>query len=196
MSEGEAAIVLCGGLSRRMGRDKASLPFGPETLLERTVRLVREVVPEVVVVTRDGAPPPGPFPIARDAGRGPLDGLASGLKSVRAGRAFLTACDAPFLKPELIRRLLDLARGHDAAVPLVDGFHMTTCAVYARTVLPVAERLLAAGRLRPLFLIEAVDARIVSSDELRDIDPLLESFHNTNTPEQYAEALKRYTPPP
>ncbi len=196
MSGDEAAIVLCGGLSRRMGRDKAGLPFGPETLLERTVRLVREVVTEYVVATREGAPLPGPHPMARDGGQGPLAGLAAGLRAVRAPLAFLTACDAPLLKPALVRRLLDLCRGRDAAVPLIDGFHMATCAVYARAALPVAERLLAAGRLRPLFLIEAVDARIVTPDELRDVDPGLDSFVNCNTPEQYAEALKRYTPPP
>jgi len=184
--------VLCGGFSRRMGRDKWSLPFGDETLLERTVRIVSSVVPEVWVVAREGQGVQGAGNLARDPaeGLGPLAGLAAGLGAMAAERAFLTSCDAPMLKPAFVRRLLDLSRGHDSAVPLVDGDHMTTAAVYAKGVLPVARRLVEARRLRPLFLVEEVDARIVTADELRDVDPELESFRGCNTPEEYEEALR------
>jgi molybdopterin-guanine dinucleotide biosynthesis protein A len=189
---GEAALVLCGGFSRRMGRDKWSLEFGDETLLERTVRIVREVVPEVWVVAREGQGVGGRYKIARDPaeGMGPLAGLAAGLEAMEAERAFLTSCDVPFLKPALVRRLLDLSRGHAAAVPFVGGFHMTTAAVYSRDALPAARRLLAERRLRPLFLVEAVKARIVTEAELSDVDPGFESFRNCNTPEEYLAALR------
>ena len=188
----EAAIVLCGGFSRRMGRDKWSLPFGEETLLERTVRIVGAAVPEVWVVAREGQGGRGTGNVARDAaeGLGPLAGLAAGLDAMKAERAFLTSCDAPFLRPEFVRRMLDLSRGYDAAVPLVDGFHMTTAAVYAKRVLPVARRLLEERRLRPLFLVEEVRARIVERDELRDVDRGLESLRNCNTPADYERALR------
>ena len=135
----DAAIVLCGGRSRRMGKDKHSLDFGGETLLDRTVRVLRSVVDEVVVVAREGTDVPA---TVRDPaeGLGPLAGLAAGLEAMKAGRAFLAACDAPFLLPEYVRLLFDLAEGHDAAVPLVNGYHMTTAAVYGKGVLPVARR--------------------------------------------------------
>jgi molybdopterin-guanine dinucleotide biosynthesis protein A len=188
---GEAALVLCGGFSRRMGRDKWSLPFGDETLLDRTVRIVRDVVPEVWVVAREGQGVRGHGKVARDPadGHGPLAGLAAGLEAMAAERAFLTSCDVPFLRPALVRRLLDLSKGHDAAVPFVGGYHMTTAAVYAKGVLPAARKLLAEKRLRPLFLVEAVKARLVTEDELRDVDSDLESFRNCNTPEEYRAAL-------
>ena len=78
---------------------------------------------------------------------------------------------------------------------------MTSCpaAVYARGVLPVARKLLDERRLRPLFLIEQVDARIVSEDEVRAVDPGLDSLRNCNTPEAYRQALQDaglYTPEP
>lgn len=189
---GEAALVLCGGFSRRMGRDKGSLPFGNETLLERTVRLVGQVVTEVWVVAREGQGVRGHPRIARDPaeGNGPLAGLAAGLEAMKAERAFLTSCDVPFLRPQLVRRLLDLSRGHAATVPFVGGYHMTTAAVYSRAALPVARRLLAEKRLRPLFLVEELKARIVTEAELRDVDPDLESFRNCNTPEEYRSALR------
>lgn len=192
----DAAIVLCGGRSRRMGKDKYALAFGDETLLARTVRILKSVVDEVVVVAREGTDVPA---TVRDSeeGLGPLAGLATGLEAMTADRAFLAACDAPFLKPEYVRRMLELAVGHDAAVPFVDGYHMTTAAVYSRSVIPVARRLLDERRLRPLFLIQEVDARIVSEDEVRAVDADLASLRNCNTPEAYTQALKDaglYTP--
>ncbi|MHC4548065.1 MAG: molybdenum cofactor guanylyltransferase [Planctomycetota bacterium] len=189
---GDAAIVLCGGRSRRMGRDKASLPFGDETMLERTVRIVSGVVAEVLVVAREGQPVPhGDYTLVRDPaeGLGPLAGLVAGLEGMRAERAFLTACDVPLLRPAYVRWLLEISRGHPVAVPLVDGFHMSTSAVYAQAVLPVARRLLQEERRRPLFLIQEVDARIVDEAEVRQVDRDLASFRNCNTPETYAQAL-------
>jgi len=189
----DAAIVLCGGRSRRMGQDKWSLPFGGETLLERTVRAVREVVDEVWVVAREGQEiDGGDYRIVRDPaeGLGPLAGLVAGLEAMDAERAFLTACDVPFLKPAYVRRMLELARGHPVAVPLLDGFCMSTSAVYGKQVLPIARRLLREQRLRPLFLIREVDALIVDETALRDIDGDLASFRNCNTREAYEQALR------
>ncbi len=189
----DAAIVLCGGRSRRMGRDKAALPFGDETMLERVVRMVRPVVDEVILVAREGQAVPGGFrDVVRDPaeGLGPLAGLAAGLAAMRSERAFLTSCDVPLLRPEYVSLLLALSEGRQAAVPHIDGFHMSTSAVYARSVLPVAERLVAERRLRPFFLLEEVDTRLVTAEELREVDPDLASFRNCNDPEAYEAALK------
>jgi len=188
----DAAIVLCGGRSRRMGRDKATLPFGDQTMLERVVERVGRAVDEIVLVAREGQEIAGGYTVVRDEaeGLGPLAGLAAGLEAISAERAFLTACDAPLIEPAYVRRLLELAHGHAVAVPLIDGYHMTTSAVYSRDVLPLARELVAERRLRPLFLIEAVDARIVTEDELRAIDPELRSLRNCNTPAEYEQALR------
>jgi len=193
-----AAIVLCGGRSRRMGRDKASLPFGEgTTLLEHTVGIMRGCASEIVVVAREGQElAAGDYKIARDPaeGLGPLAGLAAGLAAIESERAFVTSCDAPLLLPEFVSWLVEQSQGHDAAVPFVDGYHMVLAAVYSRSVLPVAQRLLDEDRLRPLFLIQAVDARIVSADEVRKVDPDLDSFVNCNTPESYEAALRKAFP--
>lgn len=186
-----AAIVLGGGRSRRMGRDKASLPFGGQTMLQRVVGVVSQVVDEVWVVAREDQPVVGDFQVARDPaeGLGPLAGLVAGLGAMAAERAFVTSCDVPLLKPAYVSRLLELSRGHPIAVPVVGEHTMVTSAVYSREVLPVAEDLLRKRRLRPLFLIEAFDARIVREAELREVDPELESLRDCNTPEAYRDAL-------
>jgi len=175
-----------------MQRDKASLPFGGQTMLERVVAIVSSVVDEVWVVAREGQHVAGDFQVVRDPaeGLGPLAGLVAGLGVMKAERAFLTSCDVPLLRAPYVERLLELARGHPIAVPVVGRHTMVTSAVYAREVLPVAEDLLRRRRLRPLFLIQAFDARTVSEAELREVDPGLDSLRDCNTPEAYRDALR------
>src|SRR5437764_15154428 len=93
-------IVLCGGQSKRMGRPKAWLPFGAELMLPRVVRLLGEAVAPLVVVAAPGQDVPALPPdvtIVRDEekGRGPLQGLAAGLRALegRADAAFASSCD-------------------------------------------------------------------------------------------------------
>src|SRR5205085_12330412 len=100
-------IVLCGGRSSRMGRPKAWLPFGTELLLQRVVRVLRDVVePVVVVAAPDQEVPPLPVGVfrARDDREylGPLNGLATGLAALhgQVAAAYLSSCDVPFLLPD------------------------------------------------------------------------------------------------
>lgn len=191
------AVVLCGGQSRRMGQPKAWLPFGPERMLQRVVRLVREAVGPVVVVAAPGqeCPPlPDSVTLVRDpvSNRGPLQGLAAGLAALpdAADLAFASATDVPFLLPAWIDRLHELIEDHDLAIPFCDGYHHPLAALYRRaTVLPAIEALLRDDRLRPVFLREAVRTRVVKAEELRAADPDLRTLRNLNTPEEYLQAL-------
>ena len=191
-----AGIVLCGGQSRRMGTSKAWLPFGPERMLQRVVRLLAEVVQSIVVVAapdQDLPPLPADVAVARDRrqGRGPLEGIAAGLSALGDDDqlAFLTSCDVPLLRPAFVRRIFDLLGDCDIAVPHVEGFHHTLAAVYRRRVLADVEALLSADRLRPVFLFERVPTRVVQPEELIDIDPHFESLRNLNHREDYLAAL-------
>jgi molybdopterin-guanine dinucleotide biosynthesis protein A len=190
-------IVLCGGRSSRMGRPKAWLPFGGELMLPRVVRVLREVVDPVVVVAAPGqdVPPlPDGVEIVRDEveGRGPLAGLAGGLTALagKADAAYLTSCDVPFLTSAFVRRVIDLLGDRSVAVPRAEGYFHPLAAVYRISVRPLVEELLAADRLRPVFLFEAVPTRTIEPPELFDIDPALDSLRNLNTPEDYADALR------
>jgi molybdopterin-guanine dinucleotide biosynthesis protein A len=193
-----AAIVLCGGRSGRMGRDKLSLPFGDETLLERVIRIVRGVLPDVVLVAREGQHLPEGLEVAvvRDSaeGLGPLAGIAAGLSALDAERAFVAAGDMPLLRPSLISSLLEFSDGYEACVPLVNGFAVPTCAVYLRGIAEIANALVSERRLHPGFLLDRVHTRYVDAAELREADPALESFRDCNTPEHYAEALRMVRP--
>jgi molybdopterin-guanine dinucleotide biosynthesis protein A len=190
------AIVLCGGKSTRMGTPKATLPFGPESMLQRVVRLLRTVVsPIVVVAAWDQVLPdlPEETILARDEreARGPLEGLRAGLKALPAhvDAAYVTSCDVPLLVTAFVERMIALLESHDIAVMEIDGFAHPLSAVYRCGVLPHVEALLAAERLRPAFLFDAADTRRVRPDEMRPIDPELRTLRNLNTREDYLAAL-------
>jgi molybdopterin-guanine dinucleotide biosynthesis protein A len=189
-------IVVCGGQSKRMGRPKAWLPFAGEIMLPRILRLLAEVNPLVVVAApgQDLPPLPPGVDVVHDEerGRGPLQGLAAGLGALRgrADAAYASSCDVPFLQPTFVRRLIELLGDHHICVPHVDGYHHPLAAVYRLDVADAVKRLLAADRLRPVFLFDLVPTRVVEAVELADADPTFATLRNLNTPEDYEAALR------
>jgi molybdopterin-guanine dinucleotide biosynthesis protein A len=171
-----------------MGRDKAALPFGGESLLARAVHAVSQVSDDVMVV--------GPLAVAAggarhtpDPGEGPLVALTTALRSAREGHVLLLACDMPLVTPALLRQLHALAGEADACVPRVDGIPVPTCAIYRRDVIEVADPLVARGERALRALLERLSVRWVEESELRTADPDLVSFIDCDTPEDYARAL-------
>ena len=192
------AVVLCGGESRRMGRPKAWLPFGPERLLQRVVRLAGTVARPVVVVAAPGQDIPelpDDVAVVRDpvAGRGPLQGLAAGFAAVpdSVELIYATATDVPFLEPRWITRLVELMVGVDLVIPRIGGVLHPLAALYRkRAMLPVFESLLAQDRLRLTSLADAVPTLTVEEEDLRDVDPGFATVRNLNQPEDYERALR------
>lgn len=189
-------VVLCGGRSSRMGRPKAWLPVGDETMLGRVVRVLGEIVSPIVVVAATGqdVPPlPKSVSVVRDPEpeRGPLQGLASGLAALegRVEAAYASSCDVPLLRPAFVRRMIELLGEDVICVPDFGGYKHPLAAVYRVEVAPIAARLLAEGKSRPAFLFEQVRTRIVGPAELADVDPEGESLRNVNTPQEYESAL-------
>jgi molybdenum cofactor guanylyltransferase len=189
-------IVLCGGRSSRMGSSKADLPFGPETMLQRVVRLLGMVVaPIVAVAAREQVLPSlsENIIVTRDEReqRGPLEGLRAGLRALpdSVDAAYVTSCDVPLLMPGFVTRMFELLENHDIAVMEIDGFPHPLSAVYRRKVLPEVEALLAQDKLRPVFLFDAVKTRRVQPAEMKSADPELQTLRNLNTPDDYRAAL-------
>jgi molybdopterin-guanine dinucleotide biosynthesis protein A len=179
-----------------MGAPKLALPFGPELMLPRVVRLLSEVVEPVIVVAapdQDLPPLPTHAEVIRDTGggRGPMEGLAAGLPALhgRADAAYVTGCDVPLMAPEFVRRMIDALGNAEIAVPEIDGFPHPLAAVYRTRIAPQVEQLLSAGRLRAVFLFEMVTTRKVTAAELRKVDPELRTLQNLNRPEDYLAAL-------
>jgi molybdopterin-guanine dinucleotide biosynthesis protein A len=180
-----------------MGRPKAWLPFGGEIMLARVARLLSEAVQPLVVVAASGQelpPLPPEILVCRDEekGRGPLQGLATGLSALAnsADAAYVSSCDVPLLRPAFIRRLIELLGQHDICVPHIGGYHHPLAAVYRLKVASAVAFLLATDRLRPFFLFDAVPTRVVNEEDLAMADPGFYSLRNVNTPEDYEAALR------
>jgi molybdenum cofactor guanylyltransferase len=195
-----AGIILAGGHSRRMGTDKASLPFGPELLLQRIVRIVGQAASHVIVVAQPGrtlpALPAGVV-VARDENpdRGPLEGTAAGLRAIKnsfpeVDATFITGCDTPLLLPTFITHMIELLDPqHDAVVPIDDKIPQPLSGIYRTKILPVVDQLLANNRLSLRDLLDHIAVQFVPADELRSVDPKLQSLRNLNTPADYHAAL-------
>lgn len=193
-----SGIILAGGHSRRMGRDKAFIIWQGRTLIEATIAALQEVCAEVFVVAND-APRFAQLDIAvvpdtlREAG--PLAGLHAGLRAMHNELGLVVAVDMPLLDPNLLRALIDAAPGYDAVVPISsnDPMHDPRArskdmhplhAVYRRTCLPAIQTLLDRGERRVKALLADVQVRYFNADEIQKIDPQMRSLVNVNTPEE------------
>ncbi|HEU4403274.1 MAG TPA: molybdenum cofactor guanylyltransferase [Candidatus Polarisedimenticolia bacterium] len=195
-------LVFAGGTSRRMGRDKALLPLGGATLLERSVALVRAAGGEALVVAppRPGYAAAG-APVIDDTAEGggvtgPLGALRHGLRLEGAERVVVVACDLPLLPAELLRLLAAEAQRYDAVVPRAGGELQVLAAAYTPACLPAIEAHLLSGRRSVHGFLERVRVRIL---EETDLSPFGGAgiFLNVNSPEDLRRAeaiLARRTP--
>ena len=184
-------IVLAGGESRRMGRDKAFLTLDGIPLIERVLRTLRAVFPRIIIVTNDPASYVSyDAVVVTDAldKQGPLTGIYSGLLHSRDDYNFVVACDMPYLNPNLITYMAGLAQGHDIVAPMVAGYLEPLHAFYHRRLLPVIEERLRRDVRQIRGIYGEARVHYVTETEIDRYDPERRSFKNLNTPEEYKEA--------
>ncbi|MDG2388561.1 MAG: NTP transferase domain-containing protein, partial [Planctomycetaceae bacterium] len=104
--------------------------------------------------------------------------------------AYVTACDVPLLKPAFVAAIISQLAAYDLAVVKEGKFYHPLAAVYRLDLAERVASLLGADRLRPFFLIEESNSREIEVNELRRVDPDLESLRNMNTPSEYEEVLR------
>ena len=193
---GLSGIVLAGGLSRRLGRDKAVEPFGDEPLIARVIGRLSTLTNETVVVVNNEArgaelPLPDEARVAVDIypDSGSLGGIFSGLTVANTDWGFVVACDMPFLNTDLIAHMLTLREDYDAVVPLLDGYPEPTHAAYSKACLPHIESRLETGQLKIAGFFDDVRVRYVSESEIDSFDAERLSFFNVNRPDDLERAI-------
>ena len=196
MIEDCTAIILAGGDSRRMGRDKASLLLGEQTLLEQVIATMQQVFPYVIVSVRQPRPEIAlpqvcDEPSWQQQASGPLAGLAAGLAAITTPWAFAVACDMPFVAPALVELLGRYRAGCQAVVPVVQGHVQPLAAYYAGSALGVMSALLSSGANYSLrAVLEQLQVRYVDESGLIQADPQLRSFFDLDTPLDVERALR------
>ncbi len=181
------AVILSGGLSTRMaGRNKAFLDVGGDTILNRLLATLQPCFEEILLVTRQPELYAGTaVQVVTDLyeDRSSLTGIHAGLVQARAEFVFVVPCDTPFLRPAVVRLLLDaLEPEQDVVVPLLDGYYEPLCAIYSKRTIPMIEAQLDSGNYRIFDFFDQVNVKKLSTAYIKAADPDLLSFFNVNTP--------------
>ena len=181
-------IVLAGGKSLRLGRNKVLETVGNRSLLYQTISRVNPLCSEVIIVTvqEQVIPQLASHPelkIVTDIipGKGPLGGIYTGLVTSDSFQNLVVACDMPFLNESLLRYMLDISAGFDIVIPRVGKLVEPLHAIYTKSCLAIAEELIKQDNLCIYELFSSVRIRYVEVEEIDRFDPEHLSFFNINT---------------
>ena len=183
-----SCIVLAGGKSLRLGRDKAFETVDNRNLLQWVLFRLRMFNSEVVLVTSTEQPftqftghPRLKIVTDNYPGKGPLGGIYTGLVASESLYNLVIACDMLFLNQGLLRYMMQLLADFDLVVPrlgkLVEPLH----SIYSKSCLAPIESLLRQGSLQVYQLFSLVKVRYVEAEEIDKFDPQHLSFFNINT---------------
>jgi len=181
------AVIFAGGRSRRMGEDKALLPFGNfPTLTQYQYERLKKYFGTVYIVTKD-AKFDFNAPLIFDTNKesSPLIGLISAFESLDAKEIFVLSVDAPFITEEIIDTLLkaDTSLHYDAVVASHHGRMQPLCALYRDTIIPAAQKALMERNHKMKSLLQQSRTLALPFEEQN-------AFLNLNHPQEYKEALQ------
>ena len=137
-----SAVLLAGGLSRRMGADKATLLVAGEPLWQRQLRMIKALEPAALWVSVRGEssfPPEIEVVVDKTPSRGPLSGVAAALSRLQTSHVLVLAVDLPQMTTEHLRKLWGLSQPGTGVIPLNGGYFEPLCAIYPAEAAVVAE---------------------------------------------------------
>jgi len=186
-------VILSGGLANRYdGTEKALLRVGGGRILDRLYDIYRELFDEIILVTNnpqkflewDLLIVSDLFPI-----RSSLTGIHAGLFYMTNPYAFVSACDTPFLKKEMVEIIIGKIEAQiDIVMPQTSAGFEPLCAAYSKRCLEAAQNHLEQEKLKVIKAFRKSRIKTISEKVLRKIDPGLQSFFNINTPEDLQRA--------
>lgn len=187
-------IILSGGKSLRMGKNKAFIEIEGLPMIERILNLFKKIFNEILVITNDK----NQFvhldnvKIFNDLipYKGALGGLYTGLFYSSHEYSFCVGCDMPFLNESLIKFLIKKINGEDIIVPKTEKGLEPLHAIYSKRCLSIIKSMIDSGKSRIIDIYPLLKIKIIEEREFIDLDPEKKSFLNINTPEEL-EQIKR-----
>lgn len=194
-------VLLAGGLSKRMGgNDKAFLKLGNKTFIRIILETVSSVSNQIIISTNKDKE------IYKEAikninskiifvkdiekYKGPLNAVVSCEPYIENDTVFLTSCDTPFLKKEVISLLAKKLNGYDCLIPSINGRHQSLNTVYTKKSFKIAKNVYFEEKKDALFSwIDKLNKKIIYEEEIKGFDKNLLSYLSINTPELYKKAL-------
>lgn len=182
-------VILVGGKSRRMGRDKAFLEIAGKPLFEIVLELFQDNFDRLLLVGDRGERFAGyGVPVVPDIYPGSsLGGLYTGLHHAETDHVFVSSCDLPFPNAEVLRYLCSLKSDFDAVVPSTSYGYEPLFALYAKSCLGPIKAQLERGEFCAFAYYPQINIRYVTTGELAPFDRGHRAFRNLNTPQEYAK---------
>jgi molybdopterin-guanine dinucleotide biosynthesis protein A len=193
------SIILAGGKSSRLGRNKALQIIRGKSLIQWVVDCLALLSTQIIIATSRGEAIPCSSSVTMktvadtNPERGPLAGIYSGLTASSSWRAIVVACDTPFLSVSLLEYMTQSCRTYDVVVPRIKDKVEPLCAVYSRNCVAPIRELLGQNELRIVELFPMVKVRYVEEDEIDMFDPEHLSFFNINSQADLERARKLAT---
>ena len=182
-------VILAGGQSRRMGRDKATLEIDGTSLFETIAGVFTGLFARTLIAgDRPDLSRPGIPAFADEFPGSALGGLYTGLKHARTPYVFVTACDMPFVDAALIRSLIEIRHEYDVVLPRTPSGLEPLFACYGKNCLEIMRRQLESGNFRILDIYPQLRVRIVTEQELPE--NWQQALTNINTPQDYLRLRK------
>lgn len=199
MNEDVSGIIIAGGVSSRIGADKALLRLQDKTVIGIVSDNLKKVFSELILIANHPELYSGlNIPLFRDIyeGKGPLAGIHSGLVNSKTELNFIISCDMPLVTPRFIEFLTSLKLMKTALVPLANKKLQTICAVYKKECAGVAGEILnddSAGNFSVHRMLDLVEPEIFDAENEYP-DYTKELFLSINTKKDYELVKKLYGP--
>lgn len=192
MPHNVSAIILAGGNSSRLGRDKALVSiYNSSTIIRTIVEKLQVISDDVIIATNGQRYTDLGVKLTSDIylNNGPLAGLHSGLLAAKYSHALVVACDMPFLNVNLLSYMVSQPLDYDVLVPKMEGWLEPLHAIYSRQCIWPIERMLKDHRLKMYDFLDTVAIKYIFKDTIKMFDPQYRSFFNINSPNALEEAI-------
>ena len=196
----KSCIILCGGQSRRMGRDKGSMIIQDKPMIKHVLSTLNHQINEVIIVLNDESriAKYGEFINPQDysfklifvedevKNKGPMPGIMTGLRKINSEHALILPCDSPYVTSNYINTIFgELDENYQAIVPYHDPENKLRTSeplhsIYSRNIIPEIEKLIGEDVLHIKGLIEKIDTKFILIDN-KKIEK--KEFRNLNRPE-------------
>ena len=187
-----AAVILAGGKSRRMGKDKMLLKIGDESVLQNIISRFSIGFEKIYVSVADA----NKYPEVKEekildsfSDIGPLAGLHAALNKIKSesniSGVFLTAADLPYVTPEDAKNVIEQSVGYDICVPIdTRGRFEPLFAYYSKEILPKLQEFLESGEKKVINFYPMVNIKTIDVSEFDS-----KHFYNLNFPEDYDQLI-------
>lgn len=192
-------ILLAGGQSKRMGKDKAFLKLNGKTFFRIIIEKISKYSNQIIISTNKDKNLYLPdisdltihplFVKDKNLYSGPLNGIISCIPYVKNKFIFIATCDTPLLNPDLIPFLLDKINNYDAVIPVINEKKQFLNTIYTKNALNIANNLYSAGKRSLYAWTNLLNVKEIHQKELEAVKNSLLSYWSINTPEDYTRLL-------